>query len=370
MLRGRSPGVAVRILPALAIVALLVGWSATHAGSGETPIVGDTEIPADVSCDPPADVGSWDDPGISPPVVVTKVEPTYTEALRKDRVEGEVTLRAVICTDGVPRRFEVESEKGKGLRESALQAVRQWRYRPAQRDGMPVAMKYAITVAFRLSGSKPSGVETSSGPIPSGSRIAQGDVTLPVLRTKVEPVYPAEHRLSGGDGKVLFQARIEKDGTVGAIKTLQATSYAFELAAREAVKHWVYEPARMKGEPVAIDFTISVAFKLRGAPFSKNRGKVTAPTLRHDVPPVYPATLLPAGRRGSVSVEIFVARDGRVEKFEILSATDPAFAEAVRAVVPQWKFAPGRLDGAPTATSLKLTIPFEPPVTAPSSPTQ
>lgn len=349
------------MISASTLALLLVVSSAARAGAGEVPIVDDAETPPGVSCEPADDYWTADDDGNSPPVLVERTEPIYPIALRRNDVEGEVTFRAVICTDGVPRRFEIDSEKGRGFRDEALKAVRRWRYRPAQRAGEPVAVRYAFGVSFRRNEWNKAEIDAWSRPSLHGAKVRDQDLTLPFLKKKVEPIYPAEHRAGGGDGKVVFQARIEKDGSVGAIKTLQATSYAFELAAREAVRQWVYEPARTKGEAVAIDFTISVAFKLRGAPFSKNRGKVTPPTLRHDVPPIYPPALLAERRNGSVSVEIFVARDGAIEKVEVLSATDPAFADAVRAVVPQWKFAPGRLDGVPTATSLKLTIPFEPP---------
>ena len=131
------------MIPASTLALLLVVSSAARAGSGEVPIVDDAEIPPGVSCEPADDYWTADDDGNSPPVLVERTEPIYPIALRRNDVEGEVTFRAVICTDGVPRRFEIDSEKGRGFRDEALKAVRRWRYRPAQRAGEPVAVRYA-----------------------------------------------------------------------------------------------------------------------------------------------------------------------------------------------------------------------------------
>lgn len=345
----------MRRLPTIAFVfAVCAGFVCPRALSED-------EIPSGVSCDPVGDASETLPENVSLPTLVERAEPIYPDALRKDRVGGKVVLKAVICSDGVPRALEVVSAKHEGFREAAIDAVRRWRYEPARRDGEPVAVRFAVQVSFRVSDRPPGEIEVADVS-PVDATIAGGlDVTLPVIKTKVDPRYPDEHRRRWESGRVVFQARIEKDGTVGAMTTLSATSYAFELAAREAVRKWVYEPARQGDEPVAVDFTISVAFKLRGSPLKTSQGKVTPPTLLRDVPPVYPPALLAEKREGSVSVEIFVDRNGKVEKVEILQATDPAFADAVRAAIPQWKFGPGRLDGEAKATSLKLTIPFRPP---------
>jgi TonB family protein len=320
------------------------------------PALAEDEIPPGVSCDPIGEMSSLLPENVSPPTVLERPEPVYPEAMRLDRVEGKVVFNVVVCSDGVPRGLEVVSEKPAGFREAAIEAVRRWRYEPARQDGVPVAVKLAVQVRFRLLDEPPGEVDVSESPTADTA-----GVTPPTLRSKFAPLYPDEHRRRWEPGRVVLQAHIEKDGTVGAITAIEATSYAFEVAAREAVRRWIYEPARRQGEPVEVDITIVVAFKLRGSPMTTSPGKLTPPPILHDVPPVYPPALLAERREGSVSVEIFVDRNGKIEKVEILHASDPAFAQAVREAIPRWKFGPGRLDGAATATSLKLTIPFRPP---------
>jgi TonB family protein len=89
-------------------------------------------------------------------------------------------------------------------------------------------------------------------------------VTLPVLVTKVEPVYPEQARRKGLEGNVTLEAAILKDGTVGNVTVLAASNPMFRDAVLEAVRQWTYTPAVMDGKPVAVYLTIRVGFRLVG----------------------------------------------------------------------------------------------------------
>ncbi len=86
---------------------------------------------------------------ITEPVVVRKVEPVYPEPARRGRIQGVVVFRAVINESG-----DVESiQTLRGvpfLTEAALEAVRQWKYKPAMLDGQAVRVYFTVTVTFRL----------------------------------------------------------------------------------------------------------------------------------------------------------------------------------------------------------------------------
>ena len=88
--------------------------------------------------------------GIKPPVIVYKLEPEYSEMARKARVQGTVCVEAVIDDKGQVRSMRIRDGLGYGLDEQALEAVRQWRFRPATRDGKPVAIVGAFYLTFRL----------------------------------------------------------------------------------------------------------------------------------------------------------------------------------------------------------------------------
>ena len=84
------------------------------------------------------------------PELLTKVEPKYPEAARKARMEGQVGIEAEITAEGSVRDPRVVHAVNPLLDESALTAVRQWKYRPVLVDGKPVRTYVAITVTFSL----------------------------------------------------------------------------------------------------------------------------------------------------------------------------------------------------------------------------
>ena len=88
--------------------------------------------------------------GVSAPVPLYKVEPEYSEEARKAKFQGTVVLEIVIDEHGNPTNFKILNPLGLGLDEKAVEAVRQWRFRPATKNGKPVAVVARIDVSFRL----------------------------------------------------------------------------------------------------------------------------------------------------------------------------------------------------------------------------
>jgi TonB family protein len=82
-------------------------------------------------------------------VVVSKVQPVYPEAAKKDKVTGSVVLAATIGKDGTVEKLRVVSGPS-ALQRAAIDAVKQWRYQPFLLNGNPIVVKTNITVAFSL----------------------------------------------------------------------------------------------------------------------------------------------------------------------------------------------------------------------------
>lgn len=87
---------------------------------------------------------------VRPPRRTSTVAPPYTETARRARVEGFVILQSIIDTEGRIRKVRVLRGLPLGLTEAAVAAVRQWRFKPATRDGEPVEVYYNLTTSFRL----------------------------------------------------------------------------------------------------------------------------------------------------------------------------------------------------------------------------
>jgi protein TonB len=82
--------------------------------------------------------------------LIHDVTPQYPSEAGRARIEGTVVLLAVIGTDGSVKDVRVESGLPI-LAQAAIDAVKQWRYRPYMIDGEPVEVDSRITINFNLS---------------------------------------------------------------------------------------------------------------------------------------------------------------------------------------------------------------------------
>lgn len=87
--------------------------------------------------------------GVATGMLLRKVAPDYPETAREMRLEGVVTLQAIIAKDGHIRDLHVVSGPT-GLQKSALDAVQQWEYRPYLLNGEPVEVETTVNVVFSL----------------------------------------------------------------------------------------------------------------------------------------------------------------------------------------------------------------------------
>jgi TonB family protein len=88
--------------------------------------------------------------GISPPALLSKVEPEYSEEARKAKYQGTVLLSVEVDASGRAQNIRVLHSLGLGLDEKAMEAVKKWRFRPGTKDGKPVTVAAQIEVNFRL----------------------------------------------------------------------------------------------------------------------------------------------------------------------------------------------------------------------------
>ena len=90
--------------------------------------------------------------GVTQGMKVHDVTPQYPQMAKIARVQGPVVLAAVIGKDGTIQGLRVVSSASPLLNQAALEAVKQWRYRPYILNGEPVEVDTTITVNFTLSG--------------------------------------------------------------------------------------------------------------------------------------------------------------------------------------------------------------------------
>lgn len=90
--------------------------------------------------------------GLTEPQIIHREPPHYTAAARQAFLNGTVALELVIDRDGRVRSPTISQSLEPGLDFAALEAIRQWRFQPAVLAGRTVAIRYEMTVQFRISG--------------------------------------------------------------------------------------------------------------------------------------------------------------------------------------------------------------------------
>jgi periplasmic protein TonB len=88
--------------------------------------------------------------GISAPQPVTTPDPEYTEEARNAKTQGTCVLWLIVDQQGHPRDIRVVRGLGFGLDARAVEAVKQWRFQPAMKDGQPVNVQISVEVGFKL----------------------------------------------------------------------------------------------------------------------------------------------------------------------------------------------------------------------------
>jgi TonB family protein len=115
-------------------------WIGPNAPSGNQPGIAMPPLPEEVYA-----AGG----GVTPPAVLSKFDPEYTDAARSARVSGAVTLSVVVAADGTPQNIQVIGPLDPGLDQAAADALAKWHFRPGAKDGVPVNVQARVEMSFR-----------------------------------------------------------------------------------------------------------------------------------------------------------------------------------------------------------------------------
>lgn len=116
-------------------------------------LVAGTDFPVTVPDGPPGYPSSGVLPvggNVRPPEKTYFPQPRYTEEARQARIQGVVILEAIIDEAGLVRSVKVLKGLPMGLAESAVETVKQWKFKPATLEGKPVPVYFNLTVSFHL----------------------------------------------------------------------------------------------------------------------------------------------------------------------------------------------------------------------------
>jgi TonB family protein len=183
-------------------------------------------------------------------VLVSRKEPIYPAEARALGIGGQVRVMATIGKDGHVKTARAVAGPEQ-LREPAVAAVEQWFYKPTRLNGEPVETETQVTLNFMPASPGASGTNAAAPATTTGLETAE-------LIERVEPVHPGGE-LFNQSGTVVFRAKIGLDGRLNDIRVTDASA-EFVSSALDAVKQWVYRPAKMNGSPVEAYTTITLRF--------------------------------------------------------------------------------------------------------------
>ncbi len=207
--------------------------------------------------------------------VVTKVPPVYPPLARQARIQGLVVLKVLISKTGDVENVQLITGHPM-LAPSAIEAVKQWKYKPYLLNGEPVEVETNVTVNFTLPdkppaegvvGDMPGGVpEGEKGglatqpAVPGRVRVSSG-VAQGLLVAKVPPQYPQEAKDQHIQGVVVMQVIVDKQGNVANIQLISGHPLLAPPAI-DAVKQWKYKPYLLNETPVEVETQVHVNFTL------------------------------------------------------------------------------------------------------------
>lgn len=123
---------------------------------GGSPIVTKIEMKSAATSGSKSDSISGDSPlrvggDVKPPVVINRVEPVYPDQAKKSRISGIVIVEVIVDHTGVVKDARILKPLPYGLDQAALDAVKQWTFRPASLNGNAVDAFFNLTINFRSS---------------------------------------------------------------------------------------------------------------------------------------------------------------------------------------------------------------------------
>ncbi len=98
--------------------------------------------------------------------------------------------------------------------------------------------------------------------VPRPPMVVAAGVIQGIALKQSPPVYPLSSKARHAQGTVLLHAQIGKDGQIHDLEVISSPDPDLSTAAMDAVKTWTYRPYLLNGDPVAVETTIAVSFRL------------------------------------------------------------------------------------------------------------
>lgn len=199
------------------------------------------------------------------PVPVKTVMPEHPEEFRGNQVVGEAAVECLVTAEGKVAEAQVTSASHPAFGEAALVAVRQWEFKPAERNGVAVPVR--VTIPFRFDAPLADPLEAFAkrrlfveveGEVVPAERMP----AWPMPKQLLTPNYPPELRGSGKRGKAVVSVVIDREGRVMNPKLVKATWPEFGPPALATAVSMVFPP-QLGPEKKPMNVSMDLQFDFR-----------------------------------------------------------------------------------------------------------
>ena len=190
--------------------------------------------------------------------VLSKVAPVYPADAKAACVQGTVALRATIAKTGAVENLQVISGP-RELYPSALDAVRQWIYKPYRLNGEPTEVETTISVNYSIDACAPQ-----SNPPEAESltlRKIGGAVSAPVLMDAPEAEFTVDAKAHKINGSVIVTFWVDEQGIPTHVGIVRGIGYGLDEEAVDVVKRYRFKPALENGTPVVVSMNVEIKFQ-------------------------------------------------------------------------------------------------------------
>jgi TonB family protein len=221
------------------------------------------------------------DPDVAADLLEKNLTPRYPAEAQNKGIQGVVKLKILISRSGdVTQAILISGHPM--LAQAAIDAVKQWKYKPYVQDGKAVSIETAVSVAFPPGSAAGADVEPPNvkfTPTPDqgpqsgtvvgiikrradGTKFASlsSEFAQTLLLKKIPPKYPeAARELHDGTVEVVLKGLISKEGDVIDVQLISGPP-VFVQPAIDAVKQWKYKPYLPNGQAMEFETEITVNF--------------------------------------------------------------------------------------------------------------
>lgn len=175
-------------------------------------------------------------------------------------LKGLVVLRAMIAETGDVESIAIVSGDPV-LAQAAVDAVKEWKFRPFIKNGKPVRIPAVLPFNFIMCEGPTTSTAAQPTAVGAMKIVAAGKGCNVRVVKRVDPTYPDIAKASHTQGGVALFLVIGKDGSVRQVSVINGAPLLIQ-ASVDAVKQWRYFPLILDGEPVEWQTVVNVAFSL------------------------------------------------------------------------------------------------------------